>query len=347
MPCLDWLQYTVKEVYFEGEAYACAESAFFSLPQFLQEDLILNYSGSNTQLPFSIIIGVNFYRSGLQFENGVRVYFNPIKENMGYNVVISGSILSKFQYATKDIAEWIEDNKDYISLSRVDIAYDCDIDFSKFYEKYIAGEYITELRDIRSNLNLENRGTLYFGKRSGCVMLRIYDKKLETIDNAKGRKEKDRLRSELSVWTRVEGQFRHYAAVQALDHFCKGTIGSVFLGHLRFVDSIDVLNKSRDSVVWTPYSDLLGGVCMSKIVKIKNRKFNLEFFERNVVPQVKAFMRVNPKLYEEILSSALESKSTLEKLSMDDLLENRELNKRRNSALVTEVIQLSLIEKCD
>ena len=344
MPKLDWLQYTVKEVYYEGEAFCCAESAFFSLPKFLQYDIVLNFSGCNSQIPFEMIPGVNFYRSGFQFSNGVKVFFNPIRESMGFNVVISGSVLSRFQISNDDISSWYFENEDYISLSRVDIAYDCDIDFSLFYAKYSAGEYVTELRDIRSYVDSENRGTLYFGKRSGRVMFRIYDKKLETISNAKGRKEKDRLRCELSVWTRVEGQFRHDAAVQALKYFLDGSIGSVFLGHLRFVEGIDVSNLSRDSVVWEPYSDLLGGCCMYKIVKLKNKRFNIEYFETNVVPQVKAFMRLNPDLYNMILASAVESRTTVEKLSSDELLQSRIMSRLNGADLHTEIVQLSLID---
>lgn len=344
MPKLDWLQYTVKEVYFEGESFSCAESAFFSLPQFLQEDIVLNYSGCNSDIPFELIPGVNFYRSGLQFSNGVKVFFNPIRESMGYNVVISGSVLSRFLIAIDDIASWWGENDGYVSLSRVDIAYDCDIDFSRFFDKYVAGEYVTELRDIRSYVDSDNRGTLYFGKRSGRVMFRVYDKALETVSSAKGRKEKDRLRRELPVWTRVEGQFRHDAAVQALQYFLDCSIGSVFLGHLRFVDDIDVSNLSRDTVVWQPYVDLLGGCCMSKIVKLKNKQFNMYHFEKNVVPQVKAFMRMNPELYNMILASASESRTTVEKLTADDLLLSREIARRKGADFHTEIVQLSLID---
>lgn len=344
MPKLDWLQYTVKELYFEGESFACAESAFFSLPQFLQDDIVLNYSGCNAGIPFELIPGVNFYRSGLQFSNGVKVFFNPIRESMGYNVVISGSVLSRFDVSNDDISSWWFENEDYVSLSRVDIAYDCDIDFACFWDKYVVGEYVTELRDIRSYVDSENRGTLYFGKRSGRVMFRFYDKKLETVAYAKGRKEKDRLRRELPVWTRVEGQFRHDAAVQALQRFLDGSIGSVFLGHLRFVENADVSNLSRDSVVWQPFADLLGGDCMVKIVKMKNKQFNMEHFERNVVPQVKAFMRINPELYNMILASALESRTTVEKLTADDLLLSREIARRKGADFHTEIVQLSLID---
>ena len=344
MPKLDWLQYTVKEVYFEDESFLCAESAFFSLPQFLQDDIVLNYSGCNSEIPFELIPGVNFYRSGLQFSNGVKVFFNPIRVSMGYNVVVSGSVLSRFQLLVDDIASWYAENDGYISLSRVDIAYDCDIDFARFWDKYVAGEYVTDLRDIRSYVDSNNRGTLYFGKRSGRVMFRIYDKALETVSCAKGRKEKDRLRRELPVWTRVEGQFRHDAAVQALRCFFDGTIGSVFLGHLRFVDSIDVSNLSRDGVVWGPYADLLGGYSMSKILKIKNKQFNMDYFETNVVPQVKAFMRINPELYNMILSTASESRTTVEKLTADELLQSREISRRKGVDLHTEIVQLSLFD---
>lgn len=344
MPKLDWLQYTVKEVYFEGESYSCAESAFCSLPRFLQDDIVSNYSGCNAQIPFKVIPGVNFYCCGLQFDNGIKVFYNPIRESMGYNVVISGSVLSRFNFTNDDISSWWAENGGYVFLSRVDVAYDCDIDFTRFWDKYVSGEYVTELRDIRSCVDSDNRGTLYFGKRSGRVMFRVYDKKLETVSNAKGRKEKDRLRRELPVWTRVEGQFRHDAAVQALQHFLDGSIGSVFLGHLRFVNNVNVSNLSRDSVVWRPFVDLLGGVCMAKIVKIKNKQFNMEHFERNVVPQVKAFMRVNPELYNMILSTASESRTTVDKLSADDLLQSREIARRKGADLHTEIVQLSLID---
>lgn len=71
MPHIDWLQYTVKEFYTEDMLLSCKESAFNSLPQFLQDD-ILSYCDSNAQLPVKALPGVNFYGNGFSFLNSVR-----------------------------------------------------------------------------------------------------------------------------------------------------------------------------------------------------------------------------------------------------------------------------------
>lgn len=323
MAHLDWLQYTVKEFYTDEMVMSCKESAFYSLPQPLQDD-ILSYIDGSGQLEVISIRGVNFYQSGFEFSNGIKVFYNPIKEEMGYNVIVSGDVLTNIDYTDDDISNWYNYNSEYITLSRIDVAYDTDIDFSCFYNKYQVGEYLTRLTDIRSYVNTENRGTLYFGKRSGRVMFRIYDKKLEQIDNCKGRKNKDRLRKELSTWTRIEGQFRHDAAEKALLNYLLGNIGNIFLGHLRFVESLDVINKSRDSKIWDVYKDILGGNLCMKITKKKNECFNAEYFEKNVMSQVKAVMMVNPALYDALLNVSSPSKSTLEKLHNDELYLKRE-----------------------
>lgn len=324
MPHLDWIQYTVKEYYDDTMLLSCKESAFFSLPKFLQDD-VLSYCDNCAQLQIQSVRGVNFYQSGFSFMNGVRVYFNPLKEEMGYNVIISGDVLSTCTYTDQDIADWYSINSDYITLSRLDIAYDTDVDFGLFYAKFEAGEYVTQLRDMRQCVNTEHRGTLYFGKRSGRVMFRIYDKRQEQIDNAKGKKKKNELRESLSTWTRIEGQFRHDAALQALLNYLNGNIGNIFLGHLRFVESVQGLkNKSRDAVNWNVYKDILGGNRVMKITKKKNEYFNSDYFVKNVLSQVRAVMIVNPELCESLLRIAAPSKSTMEKLQKDELLLKRD-----------------------
>lgn len=244
---------------------------------------------------------------------------------MGYNVIISGDVLASVTYTDSDIVDWYSINSDYITFTRVDIAYDCNVDFLRFYEKFEAGEYVTQLRDLRQCVDPDHRGTLYFGKRSGRVMFRIYDKKKEQIDNTKGKKRKDELRKSLSVWTRIEGQFRHDAALKAFLNFLAGNIGNIFLGHFRFVESVEGLkNKSRDTVIWDVYKEIIGGNLIMKIKKSKNEYFNVEFFEKNVLSQVKALMLVNPELLDSMLKIASPSKSTLERLQKDELLLKRE-----------------------
>lgn len=324
LPHLDWIQYTVKEYYTEDMLLSCKESAFYSLPKFLQDD-ILSYCDSCSELSVKSLPGVNFYRAGFSFLNCVRVYFDPIDIKMGYNVIISGDVLASCNYTDQDIADWYATNSEYITLSRLDIAYDTDVDFAQFYSKFEAGEYVTQLRDMRQCVDTDHRGTLYFGKRSGRIMFRIYDKKKEQIDNVKGKRRKDELRKSLPIWTRIEGQFRHDAALSALINYLAGNIGNIFLGHLRFVKTLEgVKNKSRDSVVWDVYRDIIGGKCIMKIKKSKNEYFNVEYFERNVLSQVKAVMLINPELCASLLEIAMPSKSTMERLQKDELLLKRE-----------------------
>lgn len=330
MPKIDWLQFTVKEYYSDSESIKCQESAYRHLPNFLQDDILSYLSCNIPSIQVDIHPGINMYTRSFCFKNGIRVCYAPIKENMGYNVIISGSVLSECTYSDNDLVEWLNEHGDSIKLTRLDIAWDTDLDFSYFVDKFDRGEYLTRLRDNRKVVNQYNRGTLYFGRREGNLMVRIYDKRQEQIDSFKGsRKEKQSFKDSLpSTWTRFELQFRHSHAQQALMYFLAGKIGNVALGHFRFIESNDSLtNKSRDSVVDSVYLNLINSDGVITLSKVKSKDFNMEYFISNVMSQVKAVIDYDPYLYAQALELAVSSQTTKDKLKNDELNNFRELRR--------------------
>lgn len=330
MPKIDWLQFTIKEYYSESESIKCQESAYRHLPNFLQDDILSYLSCNIPSIQVDIHPGINMYTRSFCFKNGIRVCYAPIKENMGYNVIISGSVLSECTFTDNDLVQWINEHGDSIKLTRLDIAWDTDIDFSFFVGKFDRGEYITRLRDNRKVVNQNNRGTLYFGRREGNLMVRIYDKRQEQLDSFKGSKKvKQSFKDSLpGTWTRFELQFRHSHAQQALMYYLAGKIGNVALGHFRFIESNDSLtNKSRDSVTDIVYLNLINSDGVITLSKIKSKDFNMEYFISNVMSQVKAVIDYDPFLYAQALELAVGSKTTKAKLKNDELNNIRELRR--------------------
>lgn len=336
MPKIDWLQFTVKEYYNESQSIRCQESAYSHLPKFLQEDIISYLSCNCPSIQVDIHPGINMYTRSFAFKNGVRVCYAPIKEEMGYNVIISGSVLSEFNFTDEDIREWIDSNKDSIKLTRLDIAWDTDIDFSYFVGKFDRGEYLTRLRDNRKVVNQFNRGTLYFGRREGNLMVRIYDKRQERLDSFKGNKADKKAYADTlpEIWTRFELQFRHSHADQALYYYLSGQIGNVAVGHFRFIESSDNLtNKSRDSIVDSVYLSLINSSGVIVLSKVKSKEFNMNHFITNIMPQVKAVIDYDPAIYAEAFELAISSRSTYDKLKFDELKNLRDLRTLQQKAV--------------
>lgn len=336
MPKIDWLQFTVKEYYNESQSILCQESAYRHLPSFIQEDILSYLSCNCPSIQVDIHPGINMYTRSFCFKNGVRVCYAPIKENMGYNVIISGSVLSSFKFTDEDLLSWINEHGDTIKLTRLDIAWDTDVDFSYFVGKFDRGEFLTRLRDNRKVVNQYNRGTLYFGRREGNLMVRVYDKRQEQIDSFKGsKKERKAFKDSLpEVWTRFELQFRHSHAQQALIYYLTGKIGNVALGHFRFIESGDNLkNKSRDSVIDSVYLNLINSDGVILLSKVNSKDFNMEYFVSNVMSQVKAVIDYDPYLYAQALELAVSSQTTKDKLKNDELSTMRELRRLKENSL--------------
>lgn len=334
MPKIDWLQYTVKEYYSEEHKALCIQSAYNTLPKFFQDDIISYCCSTTPDIKVDVHPGINMYTRSFCFKNGIRVCYAPIKEDMGYNVIISGDVLSSVSYSDDDLSVWFNTYSDIIKLTRIDIAWDSDVDFSYFANKFDSGEFVTRLRDFRKTVNQHNRGTLYFGRRDGNLMVRVYDKRLEQIDTFKGTQKQKKVFSDSlpSVWTRFEMQFRHSHANQAFIYYLTGVIGNVAKGHFRFVKTVDNLsNVSRDAIIDDVYKDLINSDGVIVLSNSKPKDFNMQYFITNVMSQVKAVIDYDPYIYAEAFEQAVVSKTTLDKLRYDELKLVRDLKRIRES----------------
>lgn len=305
---LDWLQYTIRDCFFDSDdLHQMLGRVLSSLP-FPIQDLLgyskTGYTGKSSQ-PYTIGKGLNYYGSCLTFECGLKVLYNPPQEIMGTHIIIPGSVLSDKPLEPGDLSDWfckILPAYDY-KISRCDIAQDCDVDFSYFLEKFNRGEYISRYRhnSCKSFLDPNNRGTLYFGSRGGGTFIRIYDKFAEQLDKMTSKiHQKEFLRSNSGKpWTRIEMECRGPQAEQMLNCFILEQCGDVFLGHLRIVESLQE-KKSRCKTD-TVYLSIIKAKVGRRLMCKRSTSFNVDWNTRVAFRNVLAIREVNPQLFNMLL----------------------------------------------
>lgn len=297
MAFCDWLQYTIKQTYGESDLHGMLLDILPTLPVRVQ-DLIGFENPDKEFLPYQVRPGVNFYYNMVVWEDvGVKICYNPCNPNMGTNVILSGDVLRAAGCDKDDLEDWfvrILPRYDF-HISRVDIAYDTDVDFSYFYEKFCKGEYITRYRDVTRFVNKFNRGTLYFGKRGKGTFFRIYDKFLERIHELRSAEKISAFAVEnKQSWTRIEGEFRRSQALEAFKEYLFGNIGDIFLGHLNFVQEMKS-NKNR-CVTDEVYRMIVQGNFKRRLSRVENSEVNIEWLVR-VASYVNSVKEVNPDFY--------------------------------------------------
>lgn len=221
--------------------------------------------------------GFNGYEKMLQMNDGMKVMFSGM-EGMGVNIIVPAGAIDcgKYEGSVEDIEDRLIDEGYKYNWTRLDLAVDTEeYDFDMFYEKFINKEYRCKYHaeSIRQHVNANSRGTLYFGKRGGLTMLRIYDKALE-------QKIKDK------VWTRIELETRNEACQQVLEAYKNGTINEYFLGHVEMVEK----REKRMSRCKTAdfYLEVLKGDGLKRKVQRKPSDSTLDWFVTQVAPTVKA-----------------------------------------------------------
>jgi DNA relaxase NicK len=260
---LDWIQFTIKV----DTAVPGVALAYF-------------YKVVNVELEESKHTkGFNGYKQMCEFPSGIKVMFDGM-DGMGINVSIPPKALDSAHFY--DSIEQIEERLEVLGRgykwTRLDFAVDTyKHDFSVFYDKYLAKEYRCKYRDqnIRQNVDANNRGTLYFGKRGSLTMFRIYDKGLEQGTE--------------DIWTRVELESRDEACIQLLEAYKKGELNKYFLGHLDFVKERET-NMSRCETAEFYLEVLEGGAEKRKVQRDESDK-TLEWFVKQVAPTVKALKK--------------------------------------------------------
>lgn len=332
MAFLDWLQYTIKEEYDKDHRFDCIQSFLSSLPRKVYDYIcreVYAHELSTIHMMCRDIDGVNFYGAGFDI-CGVNVFYAAPDINktfeMGYNVVVSGSVLAAADVSAEDVRDWIANilpDFDW-QLSRIDIAIDTDTDFAYWLDKYNCREFLSKAREYSVHLDKNNRGTIYIGKRSARCMVRIYDKKQEQLSKLKGQEKRDfKAKMQGKQWTRFELQVRHDACLAAIAALIDGTVNTYFIGYLRFVETFDgVRNKSRAKTDEN-YANVLNCEMGRTFMKIENDQFNSYYFMTIVLPQAKALATKNPAMYNEMWDNADVSASTMRKLENDELAQRR------------------------
>ena len=304
---VDWLQYTIKDVYTDSDdIHLLISRTVSSLPYPLQ-DLLGFHSSEYPAQTYTLSRGVNFYQNALTFASGVKILYNPPKLQMGTNIIIPGTVLREKPLEPGDIMDWFQKilvHYDY-NICRVDIAQDTDVDFSYFFDKYQKGEYVTRYlsHSLKSYVDCDNRGTLYFGTRGKGTMIRIYDKYLEQYSQLKSKIHKAEFAREWAgkSWTRLEMECRQDQALQMLDCYINDCCGDVFLGHLRFVEKMQA--KTSRCVVDSVYLSVINAKGCRKLSKVKNNELNIDWIIRVAARNLLAIKEVKPRLYNLIMEN--------------------------------------------
>lgn len=316
---VDWIEYTIFQD-FENDAYL-----FELLKKTLPKNVMMDLEINKRNLDYEIGIGKYGYMRSYNFFNGLIVYTHGHNKlhDMGIHVSICGSLLDSCseecsREVLSDFLKSLEDN--HCKLTRLDIALDTDCDFSFFLERFEKGYFLTKFRKFRTILDEHKRGTIYLGQRGKAVFGRIYDKGLEQGKN--------------EVWTRIEFEYKSFAALQAANAFIDGSIGDYFLGHIRFVDGFNGENKSRDYEESEVYMNVLMHPTMIK--RLKKSVFEdgyTQWLYNSVLPSIKAMY----ELYgENWLRLALESSEVSESRKAKLKRELSELSRQRDNGKLNE-----------
>ncbi len=161
---------------------------------------IISFLGLS-ECEFKKVSGRYYYGVGWRFGN-ITVYSEGLTPDMGICVEMSGQGCRDFEtFGTGDwysVFEYYYKHKDYVNLSRIDIAYDDFerlLDLDKIIDDTFNGNYVS--KNKHWNVQKGSRGaTVEHGYRGGSFYIRIYDKKAE------------RKREDLDYWCRCEIQLR-------------------------------------------------------------------------------------------------------------------------------------------
>jgi hypothetical protein len=145
------------------------------------EDFLSRYAPSQESTPITPQHG---YKWGRLCKNGVCVFGNPDRHDMGVHVVFSGSALRRVEQSGTTCRSLVSE---VIRLrgkvSRLDLAKDCHdgrINLGSIIKAGIDNRYVGTAQTC--NERTDNRGgkTLYIGSRQSDRFARIYDKGVET-----------------------------------------------------------------------------------------------------------------------------------------------------------------------
>ncbi len=262
---LDFLSFTLK---IDTEIPGIALSYFYKyVPLEIEEGELFN--------------GIDGYNKGIKFPSGIKVLFAGKITGMGIHIILPGLGLKSehLQFDVFELIAKLKKDKMPYNISRIDVAVDTDVDFSYFYNKFVKKQYVCRYNDrsIRQVVDANLRGTLYFGRRGGLTMFRVYDKALEQ-EVTDGR-----------IWTRIEMECRNEACEQIIEALKNDTVKNYFLGHLRFIKRR--MNEMKRAKTTDTYLRILEQPIERMKVHAKKSDNTLEWFVSQVAPTVKALKK--------------------------------------------------------
>ena len=193
---------------------------------------------------FSPCNGRYYYRKAFRLGN-INIYYDGITADMGVCVEMSGQGCRDFEsFGTGDwysIFEYYMNNKEYVNVSRLDVAYDDFdrlLDLDNLITDTFAGNFVS--KNKHWNVQKGSRGaTVEHGDRGGSMYIRIYDKKAE------------RKRDDLEYWARCELQMRDKLPCNFIEALLDGKESiemlyfKVLNNYLRYVEPSETDSNKR------------------------------------------------------------------------------------------------------
>lgn len=305
-------------MYLENGLKVSVDWLAFTFTMFSSPERAIELMGYSIQDFTKMPRGGMGYKSRLRSHSGLSLLFDG-NADMGVHVVIPGSsvsdLLEHYCYTrmintpfgvgydipvdSSCLAEFLSMVTRYGSFSRVDLAVD-DIG-ARFYsmedvlQVLNEGCFVSKFRSYRNVCEKTTSGaktghTIYMGKRTSEIMLRVYDKRLEqngkNADSDAPEIMTDWVRWELELHgDRADRAVKELASGKELGEVCVGVLGN----YMRVIN-LDNSNKSRCSIDAT-WEWFLNGIAPLKLY-VKKEKRTLDdsrrWLQRQVAPTLTA-----------------------------------------------------------
>lgn len=193
--------------------------------------------------------GVRGY-SSRDYRDSISIHHHAIdRDDMGTWLEMSGSGCRAFETLShgryEDLFGFVIDNPDTVNLTRLDVAFDDYtgiLDISRLCDDTRQRKFRSKA-DFWEVIESSNGQSLTVGSPQSKVLVRIYDKLAERLSKAQTPSDRDKIKSEIPHWTRVELQLRDERAREFIKYLFNDdpltstdrelTLGEAFSGVLR------------------------------------------------------------------------------------------------------------------
>lgn len=276
-----------------------------------------------TKVPFDEIGGKHGYRDSLYY-NGIRIFYNPGKDNMGILIDLSGTGCRAFEsYGTGDFQSifdlCIKESENY-NITRLDVAYDDKEGTVPIYKVRTDTEQLNWVsRWTEWEVRNSSKGiTINLGSPESDTFLRIYDKAAERGYDP-----------EEMQWIRCELQLRRERAFEFIKMLDDENIGDLWSGvvhnYIRFVQPTSDSNKSR----WPTrkyWLKLLNEALKVKLYVKPGEEYNMgnlhNYVFKQAVGAIKTSIKImgKEKFYEEVENAKVELNPKYKRLISENKL---------------------------